>query len=220
VTKVLLADDQSLVRAGFRLLIESAPDLDLVGEAADGEAALALAREVRPDVVLMDIRMPVMDGLEATRRIAGDPELAACHVLVLTTYETDEYIFEALRCGVSGFLLKDAEPAELLQAIRVVAAGDALLAPSITRRIIASVAGRPAQRPLSPRDLKELTEREREVLTLVGQGKTNDEIASELFVSPATVKTHVSRVMSKLYARDRAQLVVAAYESGLVVPGV
>ena len=219
MTRVLLADDQSLVRAGFRLLIESTPDLELVGEAADGAAAVAQARELRPDVVLMDIRMPVLDGLEATRRIADDPQLDACHVLVLTTYETDEYIFEALRSGVSGFLLKDAEPAELLQAIRVVAAGDALLAPSVTRRIIASVAGRPAQRSISARELKDLTEREREVLTLVGQGKTNDEIASDLFVSPATVKTHVSRVMSKLYAHDRAQLVVAAYESGLVVPG-
>jgi len=219
MTRVLLADDQSLVRAGFRLLIESTPDLELVGEAADGAAAVAQARELRPDVVLMDIRMPVLDGLEATRRIADDPQLDACHVLVLTTYETDEYIFEALRSGVSGFLLKDAEPAELLQAIRVVAAGEALLAPSVTRRIIAGLAGRPAQRSISPRELNDLTEREREVLTLVGQGKTNDEIATDLFVSPATVKTHVSRVMSKLYAHDRAQLVVAAYESGLVVPG-
>ncbi|HKF77657.1 MAG TPA: response regulator transcription factor [Candidatus Dormibacteraeota bacterium] len=217
--RVLLADDQALVRAGFRVLIESAPDIEVAGQAANGEEAVARARETRPDVVLMDIRMPVLDGIEATRRIAADPELAGCHVLVLTTYEADEYVFEALRAGASGFVLKDIEPADLLQAIRVIASGEALLSPSVTRRIIAAFAGRPAQRRVSSRELESLTEREREVLTLVGQGKTNDEIASGLFVSPATVKTHVGRVMSKLYARDRAQLVVAAYESGLVVPG-
>jgi len=217
--RVLLADDQALVRAGFRVLIESAPDIEVAGQAANGEEAVARARETRPDVVLMDIRMPVLDGIEATRRIAADPELAGCHVLVLTTYEADEYVFEALRAGASGFVLKDIEPADLLQAIRVVASGEALLSPSVTRRIIAAFAGRPAQRRVSSRELESLTEREREVLTLVGQGKTNDEIAAGLFVSPATVKTHVGRVMSKLYARDRAQLVVAAYESGLVVPG-
>jgi len=219
VIRVLLADDQALVRAGFRVLIESAPDIEVAGEAANGEEAVGLARAERPDVVLMDIRMPVLDGIEATRRIAADPELGGCHVLVLTTYEADEYVFESLRAGASGFVLKDIEPADLLQAIRVVAVGESLLSPSVTRRIIATFAGRPSQRLVSPRELEALTEREREVLTLVGHGKTNDEIAAELFVSPATVKTHVSRVMSKLYARDRAQLVVAAYESGLVVPG-
>ena len=217
--RVLLADDQALVRAGFRVLIESAPDIEAAGEAGNGEQALALARSERPDVVLMDIRMPVLDGIEATRRIAADPDLAGCRVLVLTTFEADEYVFEALRAGASGFLLKDVEPADLLRAIRVVAGGEALLSPSVTRRLIATFAGRPSQRRVSARELEGLTEREREVLALVGRGKTNDEIAAELFVSPATVKTHVSRVMSKLYARDRAQLVVAAYESGLVVPG-
>ena len=167
----------------------------------------------------MDIRMPVLDGIEATRRIAADEELAGVHVLVLTTYEADEYVFESLRAGASGFVLKDIEPVDLLRAIRTVAAGDALLAPSVTRRLIAQFAARPAHRRAAPLDLAALTEREREVLALVGQGKSNDEIAAELFVSPATVKTHVSRVLSKLYARDRAQLVVAAYEGGLVVPG-
>jgi len=219
VTRVLLADDQALVRAGFRVLIESAPDIAVAGEAGNGEEAVALARSERPDVVLMDIRMPVLDGIEATRRIAADGDLAGCRVLVLTTFEADEYVFEALRAGASGFLLKDVEPADLLRAIRVVAGGEALLSPSVTSRLIATFAGRPSRRRVSARELDGLTDREREVLTLVGRGKSNDEIAGELFVSPATVKTHVSRVMSKLYARDRAQLVVAAYESGLVVPG-
>jgi len=219
VIRVLLADDQALVRAGFRVLIESAPDIAVAGEAGNGEEAVALARSERPDVVLMDIRMPVLDGIAATRRIADDADLAGCRVLVLTTFEADEYVFEALRAGASGFLLKDVEPADLLRAIRVVAGGEALLSPSVTSRLIATFAGRPSQRRVSARELDGLTDREREVLTLVGQGKSNDEIAGELFVSPATVKTHVSRVMSKLYARDRAQLVVAAYESGLVVPG-
>lgn len=217
--KVLLADDQALVRAGFRVLLQSASDLEVAGEAANGEQAVALAREARPNVVLMDIRMPVVDGLEATRRIASDESLAGVHVLILTTFEADEYVFEALRAGASGFVLKDIEPADLLQAIRVVAGGEALLSPSVTRRLIAEFAARPAKRRTSAKNLELLTEREREVLELVGQGQTNDEIASQLFVSPATVKTHVSRVMSKLYARDRAQLVVAAYETGLVVPG-
>jgi DNA-binding NarL/FixJ family response regulator len=219
VIRVLLADDQALVRAGFRVLLQSAPDLEVAGEAADGEAAVALAGDLRPDVVLMDIRMPVLDGLEATRRIAADPALAGVRVLILTTFEADEYVFEALRVGASGFVLKDIEPADLLRAIHVVASGEALLSPSVTRRLIAEFAARPARRRTSARDLEALTEREREVLALVGQGKTNDEIAGELFVSPATVKTHVSRVLSKLYARDRAQLVVVAYETGLVVPG-
>jgi DNA-binding NarL/FixJ family response regulator len=217
--RVLVADDQGLVRAGFRVLIESAPDIEVAGEAGNGEEAVALARAERPDVVLMDIRMPVLDGIEATRRIAADPEQAGVRVLVLTTFEADEYVFEALRAGASGFLLKDVEPVDLLRAIRVVAGGEALLSPSVTSRLIATFAGRPSQRRVSTRELEGLTEREREVLALVGRGKSNDEIAGDLFVSPATVKTHVSRVMSKLYARDRAQLVVAAYESGLVVPG-
>ena len=217
--RVALADDQALVRAGFKVLIHSAPDVEVVGEAANGEEAVRIARETLPDVVLMDIRMPVLDGIEATRRIAAEAGLAGAHVLILTTYEADEYVFESLRAGASGFVLKDIEPVDLLRAIRTVASGDALLSPSVTRRLIAEFAGRPAQRRVSGKDLQSLTEREREVLALVGVGKSNDEIAADLFVSPATVKTHVSRVMSKLYARDRAQLVVAAYESGLVVPG-
>lgn len=217
--RVLLADDQALVRAGFKVLLESAPDIDVSGEATTGQEAVALARQVRPDVVLMDLRMPVMDGIEATRQIATDGELAGVRVLILTTYEADEYIFDSLRAGASGFVLKDIEPADLLQAIRVVASGEALLSPSVTRRLIAEFAGRPAQRRVSSKDLAVLTGREREVLAMVGMGKSNDEIAGELFVSAATIKTHVGRILSKLYARDRAQLVVAAYEGGLVVPG-
>ena len=217
--RVLVADDQALVRAGFRMLLESAGDIEVAGEAVDGEEAVALARSAHPDVVLMDIRMPRMDGIEATRRIAADQGLAGVRVLILTTFEADDYVFESLRAGASGFVLKDIEPADLLQAIRVVAAGDALLSPSVTRRLIAEYASRAPARRVSVRDLAELTEREREVLAAVGTGKSNDEIAADLFVSPATVKTHVSRVLSKLDARDRAQLVVAAYESGLVVPG-
>jgi DNA-binding NarL/FixJ family response regulator len=220
VIRVVLADDQALVRAGFRVLLDSAGDIEVVGEAASGEEAVAQARERRPDVVLMDIRMPNTDGLEATRRIASDPALAGVRVLILTTFEVDEYVFEALRSGASGFVVKDMEPAELLQAVRVVARGDALLAPGVTRRLIAEFAGRPEQRRLAAPDLNVLTDREREVMVLVAAGRSNDEIASELFISPATAKTHVSRAMSKLGARDRAQLVVLAYESGLVLPRV
>jgi DNA-binding NarL/FixJ family response regulator len=218
--RVVLADDQALVRAGFRVLLDSAGDIEVVGEAASGDEALAQARERRPDVVLMDIRMPNTDGLEATRRIATEPALAGVRVLILTTFEVDEYVFEALRSGASGFVVKDMEPAELLQAVRVVARGDALLAPGVTRRLIAEFAGHPEQRRLAAPDLNVLTDREREVMVLVAAGRSNDEIAAELFISPATAKTHVSRAMSKLGARDRAQLVVLAYESGLVLPRV
>jgi DNA-binding NarL/FixJ family response regulator len=219
VIRVLLADDQALVRGGFRVLLESAADIEVAGEAANGEEAVSLAQETRPDVVLMDIRMPVLDGLEATRRIVADPGLAGTRVLILTTFEVDEYVFEALRAGASGFVVKDIEPAELLQAVRVVAGGNALLSPGVTRRLIAEFAARPDRRRTSPSALAELTEREREVMAMVAAGSTNDQIAGELFLSPATVKTHVSRAMSKLDARDRAQLVVLAYETGLVTPG-
>jgi DNA-binding NarL/FixJ family response regulator len=217
--RVLLVDDQALVRAGFRVLIGAAPDIEVVGEAADGAEAVEAARAQPTDVVLMDIRMPGVDGLEATRRIGADPDLAATKVLILTTFEDDEYVFEALRAGASGFLLKDIEPDELANAIRVVARGDALLSPSVTRRLIATIASRSPARAVDPAGLALLTEREREVLALVGAGLSNEEIASELYMSPLTAKTHVSRTMAKLHARDRAQLVVAAYESGLVRPG-
>ena len=218
--RVLLADDQALVRAGFRVLLDSAADIEVVGEASSGEQALTLAKDSRPDVILMDIRMPNMDGLEATRRIVADREMRGVRVLILTTFEVDEYVFEALRSGASGFVVKDIEPAELLQAVRVVARGDALLSPTVTRRLIAEFAGRPEQRRVAATDLDVLTEREREVMALVAAGRTNDEIAAELFISPATAKTHVSRAMSKLGARDRAQLVVLAYETGLITPRV
>jgi DNA-binding NarL/FixJ family response regulator len=216
-----VADDQTLVRAGFRVLVESAPDLEVVGEAGDGVEAVELARRELPDVVLMDIRMPVMDGLEATRRIAGDKLLDGVRVLVLTTFELDEYVFEALAAGASGFLLKNTDPVELLRAVRVVADGEALLAPSVTRRLIAEFAAarRQAAGPTARVDLAALTDREREVMALVGAGLSNEEIADRLVVSPATARTHVSRAMVKLGARDRAQLVVFAYESGLVSPG-
>ena len=215
--RVLVADDQKLVRAGFGALIAAEEDLTVVGEAADGKSAVELATRERPDVVLMDIRMPGLDGIEATRRIAADPRLENVRVVILTTFETDEYVFDALRAGASGFLVKDTDPEELLRAVRVVARGDALLAPSVTRRLIADVVARgPAPRPAP--ELKELTPREREILILVGGGLSNDEIADRLVISPATAKTHVSRILGKLAARDRAQLVVIAYESGLVIP--
>ena len=219
VIRVLLADDQALIRAGFHVLIDAAGDLEVVGEATDGAQAVDLARRERADVVLMDIRMPGVDGLEATRRISADDDLAGVKVIILTTFESDEYVYQAIRAGASGFLVKDTEPADLLQAVRVVARGDALLSPSVTRRLITDLATRPERPPPSDRVLAGLTEREREVLALVAEGLSNDEIAGRLFLSPLTSKTHVSRIMTKLNARDRAQLVVIAYESGLVTPG-
>ncbi|WP_448331803.1 response regulator [Streptomyces sp. DSM 41534] len=216
--RVALADDQSLVRAGFHALLAAQPDIEVVGQAADGEQALTLVREQRPDVVLMDIRMPVLDGLAATRGITGDPALGEVKVIMLTTFELDEYVFEAIRSGASGFLVKDTEPEELLRAVRAVVGGDALLSPGVTRRLIAEFAAR-SREPAPAEALAELTEREREVMALVGMGLSNQEIARRLVVSPLTAKTHVSRTMVKLGARDRAQLVVLAYESGLVRPG-
>jgi DNA-binding NarL/FixJ family response regulator len=217
--RVLLADDQALVRAGFRVLLETEDGFEVVGEAGDGEQAVALAAEHRPDVVVMDVRMPGTDGLAATRRITADPELAGVKVLVLTTFDVDEYVYEALRSGASGFLLKDTEPVELLRALQVVAAGEALLAPTVTRRLIAEFVGRPEHRRVDPSAVREVTDREREVLALVAGGLSNDEIAAHLVISTATARTHVSRIMTKIGARDRAQLVVLAYESGLVTPG-
>ena len=215
---VLIADDQQLVRAGFRVLIDSAEDLEVVGEASTGIEAVELARATCPDVVLMDIRMPDMDGIQATREILGDPTCSDTRILVLTTFDLDEYVFEALRSGASGFLLKDTDPVDLLAAVRIVAAGDALLAPSVTRRLIAEFARRPATVRPDAKALDVLTEREREVVALVARGLSNADIARELYISPATSKTHVSRAMMKLGARDRAQLVVVAFETGLVVP--
>jgi DNA-binding NarL/FixJ family response regulator len=217
--RVLLADDQALIRAGFRVLIDAADDLQVIGEATDGRQAVEAARRERADVVLMDIRMPGVDGLEATRLICADDDLAGVKVVILTTFESDEHVYQALRAGASGFLVKDTEPADLIQAIRVVARGDALLSPSVTRRLITDLASRPERRPADERVLSGLTSREREVLVLVAEGLSNDEIAARLFLSPLTSKTHVSRIMTKLSARDRAQLVVIAYESGLVTPG-
>ncbi|SEM53826.1 response regulator transcription factor [Streptacidiphilus jiangxiensis] len=216
--RVLLADDQQLVRAGFRALLDAQSDITVVAEADDGVQAVARARELAPDVVLMDIRMPELDGLAATRQICSDPALAEVKVVVLTTFELDEYVFEALRSGAAGFLVKDTEPAELVRAVRAAHAGDGLLSPGVTRRLIAEFAAR-SKEPEQPAALSRLTDREREVLALVGLGLTNEEIAGRLVVSPLTAKTHVSRTMVKLGARDRAQLVVLAYESGLVRPG-
>ncbi|WP_031513597.1 response regulator transcription factor [Streptomyces sp. NRRL F-5123] len=216
--RVVLADDQVLVRAGFRALLDAQADIEVVGEAADGREALRVVRGTRPDAVLMDIRMPLTDGLAATRDITGDAALADVKVVVLTTFELDEYVFEAIRSGASGFLVKDTEPAELLRAVRAVVAGDALLSPGVTRRLIAEFAAR-SKEPAAAGALDELTDREREVMALVGMGLSNEEIARRLVVSPLTAKTHVSRAMVKLGARDRAQLVVLAYESGLVRPG-
>jgi DNA-binding NarL/FixJ family response regulator len=215
VITVVVADDQPLVRLGLRVLIETEPDVELAGEAGDGREAVGVVRATRPRVLLLDIRMPEMDGLEVLRTITGDPALAQTRVVMLTTFELDEYVFESLRAGASGFLTKDAEPTELLRAIRVVAAGDSLLSPAVTRRVIGTFAG-----PRSPRRaphpyLDTLTDRERQVVSLVAEGLHNDEIAERLFVSPDTVRTHVGRAMSKLEARDRAQLVVIAYQSGL-----
>jgi DNA-binding NarL/FixJ family response regulator len=218
VIEVLLADDQALVRGGFRALLDAEDDIAVVAEAGNGREAVSLTRAKKPDVVLMDIRMPELDGLEATREVASDAALAGVRIVILTTFELDEYVFEALRSGASGFLVKDTEPVDLLAAVRLVASGEALLSPSVTRRVIEEFASR-AKRPPPSEALDELTEREREVMALVAEGLSNEEIADRLVVSPATAKTHVSRAMVKLRARDRAQLVVLAYEHGLVRPG-
>ena len=217
--RVLLADDQPLVRAGLRMLLSTVSDIEVVGEATDGESAVRLTRELTADVVLMDIRMHGIDGLEATRRISADQDLAGVRVGILTTFDVDDYVFEALQAGASGFLLKDAEPEELIRAVRVAAAGDALLSPSVTRRLIADYARRPRPRRVSSAGLQVLTEREREVMALVARGLSNEEIAERLVLSPLTAKTHVSRILAKLGARDRGQLVMLAYELGLVQPG-
>ena len=216
--RVLLADDQALVRAGFAALDDAQDGMQVVGEASDGAEAVRLVRAEQPDVVLMDIRMPGTDGLAATREIAADERLAAVRVVILTTFDLDEYVFEALRAGATGFLVKHTEPAELIRAVRTVAEGEALLSPGVTRRLIAEFAGRAKEPPASSR-LDALTAREREMVAVVAEGLSNDEIAERLFLSPATVKTHVNRAMTKLGARDRAQLVVLAYEAGLVRPG-
>jgi DNA-binding NarL/FixJ family response regulator len=216
--RVLIVDDQVLVRAGFRALLDAQEDIEVVGEAADGGEAERLTRKLLPDVVLMDIRMPGVDGLEATRSMASDEALNDVRIIILTTFDLDEYVFEALRVGASGFLVKNTEPAELIHAVRSVAAGDALLSPGVTKRLVAEFASK-TKEPRPTSELNALTDREREVMGLVAEGLSNEEIAARLVVSPATAKTHVSRAMVKLGARDRAQLVVIAYESGLVRPG-
>ena len=218
--RVAIADDQDLVRKGFRLILSSFPGIVVVGEAVDGSDAVALARRMHPDVLLMDIRMPRKNGIEATRMLAEDPDTAQVAVLILTTFDIDEYVYDALAAGASGFLLKDADPDELAHAVRVVAAGDALIEPSVTRRLVETYAASRRKTRFDGSVVEGLTEREREILGLVGRGMSNDEIAADLVISPATVRTHVGRVMTKLDAHDRAQLVVAAYESGLVKPGM
>ncbi|MFC9664207.1 response regulator [Nocardia sp. NPDC127606] len=215
--RVLLVDDQPLIRSGFRALLDIEDDIEVVAEAADGREGVELARTHLPDIALIDIQMPVVDGIEATRRIAADPALSGVHVVILTNYGLDEYVFDALRAGAAGFLVKDIEPEDFLHAIRVAARGDALLAPSITRRLIHRYVSRP-RTPIPGAALDELTTREREAVVLVAQGLSNDEIALHMVISPHTAKTHINRAMTKLHARDRAQLVVLAYESGLVVP--
>jgi DNA-binding NarL/FixJ family response regulator len=217
VIRILLVDDQPLIRSGIRALLDSEDDIEVVGEAADGQAGLALARQLSPDIVLMDVQMPIMDGIEATRRIAGDERLDCARVVVLTNYGLDEYVFQALRAGASGFVLKDSNPEELLHALRVVAAGEALLSPAITRALIGEFVARPPDSQTAG-GLEILTNREREVVAQVAHGLSNDEIAAAMVISPTTAKTHVSRAMTKLGARDRAQLVVFAYQSGLVHP--
>ena len=217
--RVLLVDDQALLRAGLRMLIEHEDDIELVGEAVDAEQAVAAARALQPDVVLLDVNMPGLDGVEATRQIAADEQLSDVGILILTSYETEEHIFEALKAGASGFLLKDTDPAELLRAIRVLADGDAMLAPSVTRALISRFASHPCKGRISSEQVRWLTERERDVTALVAAGLSNDEIAERLVISPSTAKTHGSRAMRKVRAHDRAALVVLAYESGLVVPG-
>jgi DNA-binding NarL/FixJ family response regulator len=219
VIRVVVADDQALVRVGLRVLIETEDDLELVGEAEDGRMAVQVVRRTRPDVVLMDVRMPVMDGIEALRAIVAEPALEHTRVIVLTTFELDEYVFEALRGGASGFLIKDTEPAELLRAIRLVAGGESLLSPSVTRRVIDELVARGARKSTPHPELARLTDREREIVAVVAEGLSNDEIAARLVLSPATVRTHVSRAMIKLHARDRAQLVVFAVQSGLTTAG-
>jgi DNA-binding NarL/FixJ family response regulator len=218
VIRVVLADDQALVRAGFRVLLETEDGFEVCGEAGDGAQAVTVVTEQRPDIVVMDIRIPGVDGLEAIRRITANRALSAVKVLVLTTFDTDDYVYEALRSGASGFLLKDTEPVELLRALRVIAGGEALLAPTVTRRLITEFIGRPENRRIDTTAVREVTDREREVLALVAGGLSNDEIAANLLISKATARTHVSRIMTKIGARDRAQLVVLAYESGLVTP--
>jgi DNA-binding NarL/FixJ family response regulator len=216
--RVVLADDQALVRAGFKALLSYTPDIDVVGEASDGNTAVELVRRILPDIVLMDIRMPGLDGIESTRRICTDPRLGDVRVIVLTTFQLDEYIFAALRAGASGFLLKDIEPDDLRAAVRIVAGGEALLSPAVTRTLIAAFTAGPRRPAAAVTQLQTLTEREREATALAGQGLDNTSIAARLVISPATAKTHITRAMAKVGARDRAQLVVFAYQSGLVTP--